>query len=561
MSIHTKEEVTELKNNIDQTTSQITSYNYKNLNLIPITYNGTGSVGDGLIEASQLENDELFILKDYFGVKTNTAQYIFKTTSEAGDVTIPIIPVEPPISVDDENNYIIYGFDPSNPPPEGFCHSLADAFCGNMIKATLVAQSNVVVVEVKNSLTYIPNGPAQRESSSWITGVTWSVGIDALDNEAFARCDIMSFNIPNTVTTIGEWAFAYNAKLPSITIPNSVTEIGKGAFRGCTALKTINLSNSLTNIKEELFYGCSNLKSVEIPDSVTTIEKNAFSGCTSLTSVTISETATYIGYQAFCDCKSLTSIVIPDSVTDIGGNIFWNCDSLTSVTFGNKLEYFEVSDVSWQYNGSNITDIYFHGTIAEFSDKVLHLKYLIGDNVTVHCTDGVYEKSEPESPDVPDVPVSGGGRVLAYKTIAIEPVYWDSSRELFTTERGKVLSHTYDPVTHTGKITFDRDGVNIGRLWVAIPNMLVELYIPNCINAVYDAFTNQSHLVTVTIEKGVNTIASYAFENCSNLTNVNFEGTMYELENESNITSVNFEDTLVKVIHCTDGDYTILTIK
>jgi hypothetical protein len=49
-----------------------------------------------------------------------------------------------------------------------------------------------------------------------------------------------SFEIPDSVTKIGDRAFYRCTALTSVTIPNSVTSIGGSAFYGCTALKEIN---------------------------------------------------------------------------------------------------------------------------------------------------------------------------------------------------------------------------------------------------------------------------------------------------------------------------------
>ena len=73
--------------------------------------------------------------------------------------------------------------------------------------------------------------------------------------------------------------------MTSITIPDSVTSIGWYAFSGC-----------------------SSLTSITIPDSVTSIEYGAFEDCSSLTSITIPDSVTSIGYGAFYDCSSLTTV-------------------------------------------------------------------------------------------------------------------------------------------------------------------------------------------------------------------------------------------------------------
>ena len=93
-----------------------------------------------------------------------------------------------------------------------------------------------------------------------------------------------AFIIPNTVVTIEENAFA-ESTISSVTIPNSVKTIGNWAFSGCVNLRTVTLPASVTEIGEGVFGGCTNLTSVRIPASVKTIQKWAFEGCEALTDV------------------------------------------------------------------------------------------------------------------------------------------------------------------------------------------------------------------------------------------------------------------------------------
>ena len=114
------------------------------------------------------------------------------------------------------------------------------------------------------------------------------------------------------------------------------TSIGNDAFWGCKSLTSIEIPNSVTSIGREVFYRCTGLTSVTIPNSVTSIGKGAFYGCTGLTSIEIPNSVTSIGDYAFLGCSSLTSIEIPNSVTSIGSSAFADCTGLTSVTIGNK---------------------------------------------------------------------------------------------------------------------------------------------------------------------------------------------------------------------------------
>ena len=147
--------------------------------------------------------------------------------------------------------------------------------------------------------------------------------------------------IPNSVTSIGEWAFSGCSGLTSVTIPNSVTSIGNGAFGDCSGLTSVTIPNSVTSIGSSAFDNCSGLTSVTIPNSVTKIGEYAFVDCSGLTSVTIPNSVTSIGCAAFYGCSGLTSMTIPNSVTSIDEGTFYSCSGLTSVTIPNSVTSIE----------------------------------------------------------------------------------------------------------------------------------------------------------------------------------------------------------------------------
>ncbi|MGN0484329.1 MAG: leucine-rich repeat protein [Lachnospiraceae bacterium] len=64
-----------------------------------------------------------------------------------------------------------------------------------------------------------------------------------------------------------------------IKVADSVTEIGQAAFAGCQTLKNIQLPKGLTKIGGQAFADCKGLETVEIPESVKSIEADAFEGC------------------------------------------------------------------------------------------------------------------------------------------------------------------------------------------------------------------------------------------------------------------------------------------
>ena len=73
-----------------------------------------------------------------------------------------------------------------------------------------------------------------------IVSVEISDGVTSIGDNAFYECSsLMSVKIPNSVTIIGDRAFVNCIRLTSITIPESVTSIGKGVFDSCSSFKSI----------------------------------------------------------------------------------------------------------------------------------------------------------------------------------------------------------------------------------------------------------------------------------------------------------------------------------
>ena len=86
------------------------------------------------------------------------------------------------------------------------------------------------------------------------TDVIWSQG-------TISR-DFTDVNIPNGVTSIGDYAFSEFSSLDRITIPDSVTSIGNGAFFDCLYLTRITIPSSVTSIGNSAFFGCSSLENI-----------------------------------------------------------------------------------------------------------------------------------------------------------------------------------------------------------------------------------------------------------------------------------------------------------
>ncbi len=184
-----------------------------------------------------------------------------------------------------------------------------------------------------------------------------AIGESVFKGDTFTGSTVpTSVTIPNTVTSIGNYAFQYCTSLTSITIPNSVTTIGEYAFQKCS-FTSITIPNTVTSIGECAFYNCTGLTSVTIPGSVNGIENSAFYGCTGLTTLTISEGVQTIIATAFGECAALTSVFIPKSITSLSEDAFADDKGQNGITFkdadGSTVLSVGVDLKGYTYTGSN----------------------------------------------------------------------------------------------------------------------------------------------------------------------------------------------------------------
>ena len=223
-------------------------------------------------------------------------------------------------------------------------------------------------LEIPEGVTSI--GRSAFQSCSGLTELVIPEGVTSIESQAFYICSgLTSVSLPSSLTSIGGGAFSSCSSLKSmnylgtieqwckiefmgsysnptyythklyiqgveitnLVIPESVTSIGEYAFYGCRGLTSVSLPSSLTSIGRYAFYGCSGLTGkLVIPEGVTSIEDYTFQSCSSLTSVSLPSSLTSIGDCAFHSCRGLTGeLVIPEGITSIGDFAFYNCSGLT----------------------------------------------------------------------------------------------------------------------------------------------------------------------------------------------------------------------------------------
>ena len=92
----------------------------------------------------------------------------------------------------------------------------------------------------------------------------------------FAPAGLTTYNIPESVTSIGGSAFCDCDALTSITIPNSVTSIGSCAFYNCDALTNVYCKATTPPNQDSAFYNMPNLINIYVHSSSVNAYKSAW---------------------------------------------------------------------------------------------------------------------------------------------------------------------------------------------------------------------------------------------------------------------------------------------
>lgn len=211
-------------------------------------------------------------------------------------------------------------------------------------------------------------------------GQTYTYTVIGIDDCAFYGCsELISVEIPKTVTEIGTQVFDHCSKLQGVTVnpqnqyfyakdgvlydkhqtelifctrlkegqftvPSDIKKIHSYAFNGCKSITKVVLPNGLKEIGDFAFMNCPAMTSVNIPTGLTTLGTNAFRGASSLTSsIAIPATLTFISSSAFQGCKKISNVTIPEGITAIGEYAFSECTSLKSIELPTTINELSIS--------------------------------------------------------------------------------------------------------------------------------------------------------------------------------------------------------------------------
>lgn len=169
-------------------------------------------------------------------------------------------------------------------------------------------------------------------------------GVKVIADEVFARMDIETVKMPNSVTHIGAYAFQDCLNLRSVALSDNIVHIGEEAFFKCEALRKLDtnethdyrttdsfvLPKGIKSINDYSFYNCNSLDNPTLSTELMKIGKGAFK-FSRLTKLTVPSAVIEIGDEAFCGCDWLTELRLPISIISMGNDILKHCNSLKRI--------------------------------------------------------------------------------------------------------------------------------------------------------------------------------------------------------------------------------------
>ena len=208
-------------------------------------------------------------------------------------------------------------------------------------------------------------------------------------------------NVPEGVTAIGNYAFAYNSNVETVVLSSTVRDLGRG-FDSST-VKKVELNEGLTTISSRAFRSTSALEEVVFSSTVTVIEDNAFQK-SAIKEIVIPASVTTIGETAFG--ASLIETVTFEGNTAIQGYAFRGCTKLRTVNLYGDDVTFVASTLNgrnscWFCNGEsnnpNTSNITFTVRSEEIKERVLTAMGAERNNTTVIVDDGFVKVESTEA--------------------------------------------------------------------------------------------------------------------------------------------------------------------
>ena len=154
-------------------------------------------------------------------------------------------------------------------------------------------------------------------------------------SDGFGESTIKKIALPNSLETIGDYAFTYCRKLNSLDLGNGIKYIGKGNFQHAVLLTTLTIPASVDEIGENAFENWQKLQSVRLGEGLSTIKEGMFRNYPVLTNALyLPKSLITIESRAFAEYpyhNFWQSITLYENVESIGHEVFSGCDGIKDI--------------------------------------------------------------------------------------------------------------------------------------------------------------------------------------------------------------------------------------
>ena len=386
--------------------------------------------------------------------------------------------------------------------------------------------------------------------------------------------NLSTVNIPESVTTIGDEAFAESG-LQNLELPSKLASLGYSILSGNTGITQITVPGSVTNMSCHGYYRCgvfsgSAIENLTFEEGITRIDYYCFAGANKLKKVHLPSTIVNIRENAFLDCLTLSDVhyegvhndwekiaIAEDGNSNLTAATVYCWDGVWQTgTCGESL--------TWSMEGHTLTitgtgDIndYVYGNAPWYAFRDDVYQIILPDGITrigeyafAEC--GIFDMTLPDSLTVigngafkdclwletveycdteenwKKISIGSGNEYLLCAIISYDETEWNITSEIVNgilTISGSGPMPAYEYEDHLEKAYTP---------WSDRAAEIQKVVVENGVTSIGTwAFAGLENLTSVEIGNGVNRIDTGAFYNCPNLTEITIPDQVQYIEDNA----------------------------
>ncbi len=449
--------------------------------------------------------------------------------------------------------------------------------CASLESITIPANVATIGNSVFYNCTSLSNIAVDAGNNTYVSvnGVLYTKALDKLVQYPLGN-EGTSYTVPDSVKTIGSWAFAACTNLTDVTIYNNVTAIEEYAFSDCNNLSihgyNATAAETYANENGIAFVSLGKVPMVVVAsgefgeslswalgDTGVLIISGAgdmpnYTGTNTpwykyndkITSVVISSGVTSVGNASFYFCDKLEEVVIADSVTSIGRYAFSSCEKLASITIGSglasignnafannpSLERIDVSESNTYY--TSVDGVIFTKDLAIL---VIYPSGKTDSTYTVPATTAEIKmyafgtSYNLESVIIPDSVTNIGSWAFWRSAKLTEATIGSGVNDIGTTIfegcnklTSITVSSSNESYASVSGVLYNADMTEL--ICYPLQKEGTAFTVPSTVTYIKNyAFLNCGKLTSITIGENIEVIGNMVFEGCENLETINYSGT------------------------------------